>query len=175
MGLGVLAGSTIMLLTVAWGGCLVAGRCDLSEKGTAVDRTLTKPFAETGVTTDEQTKVGATIMALSALPFLIVQIPLLDGHPAEGPEAALIGAVVCAVGLVAYGTYQVWHTYTSQPCCILYPSSCWERFDLTDRLRVHSRMLRALAKHLLADDESLFRNAPVITEAWTSLVRFSLV
>jgi hypothetical protein len=46
-------------------------------------------------------------MALSALPFLIVQIPLLDGHPAEGPEAALIGSAVCAVGLVAYSAYQV--------------------------------------------------------------------
>jgi len=107
VGLGVLAGSTVMLLTVAWGGSLIAGRCDLNEKGTAVERTLTKPFGETGITTDEQTKVGALIMALSALPLLIVQIPLLDGHPAEGPEAALIGASICAVGLVSYGAYQV--------------------------------------------------------------------
>ena len=32
VGIGTLAGSTIMLLTVAWGGSLLAGRCDLDEK-----------------------------------------------------------------------------------------------------------------------------------------------
>ena len=32
VGIGTLAGSTIMLLTVAWGGSLIAGRCDLDEK-----------------------------------------------------------------------------------------------------------------------------------------------
>ena len=30
VGIGTLAGSTIMLLTVAWGGSLLAGRCDLN-------------------------------------------------------------------------------------------------------------------------------------------------
>ena len=32
VGIGTLAGSTIMLLTVAWGGSLIAGRCDLDDK-----------------------------------------------------------------------------------------------------------------------------------------------
>ena len=32
MGVGTLAGSSIMLLTAAWGGSLLAGRCDLDEK-----------------------------------------------------------------------------------------------------------------------------------------------
>ena len=32
VGIGTLAGSTIMLLTVAWGGSLIAGRCDLNDK-----------------------------------------------------------------------------------------------------------------------------------------------
>lgn len=31
VGVGTLAGSTIMLLTIAWGGALLAGRCDLDE------------------------------------------------------------------------------------------------------------------------------------------------
>ena len=48
-------------------------------------------------------------MMLSCVPYLIVQIPLIDGHPAEGPEAALIGAVTCAVGLTVYSAYQVPH------------------------------------------------------------------
>ena len=32
MGVGTLAGSTVMLLTLAWGGSVVVGRCDLDEQ-----------------------------------------------------------------------------------------------------------------------------------------------
>ncbi len=32
IGMGTLAGSTIMLLTVVWGGSLLAGRCNLDRK-----------------------------------------------------------------------------------------------------------------------------------------------
>ena len=32
VGVGTLAGSTIMLLTIAWGGSLLCGRCDLNEQ-----------------------------------------------------------------------------------------------------------------------------------------------
>ncbi|KAL3693674.1 hypothetical protein R1sor_007325 [Riccia sorocarpa] len=110
VGVGVLAGSIVMLLTVAWSGSVFAGRCDLSgPEGTAKDRTLTKSldWTGTGVTTDEQTRVGAWIMMLSTIPFICVQVPLLDGNPAEGPEAALAGCVIAVVGLVAYCIYQV--------------------------------------------------------------------
>ena len=32
VGLGTLAGSTVMLLTLAWGGSVLAGRCDLDDQ-----------------------------------------------------------------------------------------------------------------------------------------------
>ena len=32
VGMGTLAGSTVMLLTIAWGGSLILGRCDLSSR-----------------------------------------------------------------------------------------------------------------------------------------------
>jgi hypothetical protein len=113
VGLGVLAGSTVMLLTIAWAGSLWAGRCDLTGPGgTAVNRKLTEAnknsLTETGVTTDNETKNGAIIMGISCLPYLFVQIPLIDGHPAEGPEAALAGAVCCLVGFVGYSAYQIY-------------------------------------------------------------------
>eukprot|EP00850_Spirogloea_muscicola_P001311 SM000005S17108 [mRNA] locus=s5:191804:194416:+ [translate_table: standard] len=110
VGMGVLAGSTIMILTVAWAGSLLLGRCDLAGPGgTAVDGALTPSagLAATGVTTDAQTPLGARIMLASALPFVIAQVPLLDGHPAEGPEAALAGCAVAVLGLVTYCGYQV--------------------------------------------------------------------
>lgn len=34
-----LAGSTIMLLTLAWGGSLFLGRCDLDDNGEAIEET----------------------------------------------------------------------------------------------------------------------------------------
>lgn len=55
MGIGVLAGSTIMILTLAWGGSLIFGRCDLSgTNGTARERTLTKGFSLSGTGTGEK-------------------------------------------------------------------------------------------------------------------------
>ncbi|GAQ88258.1 Calcium-binding EF-hand family protein [Klebsormidium nitens] len=110
VGMGVLAGSTIMILTVAWAGSLYVGRCDLDGPGnTAKDRTLTRTsdLTGTGVTTDEQTRFGAWIMMASTIPFAVVQIPLLDGQPAQGPEASAIGAVISFTGLAAYCAYQV--------------------------------------------------------------------
>lgn len=55
-------------------------------------------------------RVGAWIMMLSTIPYLCVQVPLLDGHPTEGPEAALVGCIVAVVGVLAYCTYQVCKT-----------------------------------------------------------------
>jgi hypothetical protein len=42
VGVGTLAGSTIMLLSIAWGGSLIVGRCDIGPDGTAQDKTLTR-------------------------------------------------------------------------------------------------------------------------------------
>ena len=41
VGVGTLAGSTVMLLSIAWGGSLILGRCDIVQ-GRAKDKTLTK-------------------------------------------------------------------------------------------------------------------------------------
>ena len=48
IGMGLLAGSTVMLLTVLWGSCVIVGKCDLD--GTvALDTTDTKGFSLTGM------------------------------------------------------------------------------------------------------------------------------
>ena len=54
VGIGLLAGSIVMLLTVLWGSCLLLGRCDLkkvdgSQKLTAEDKKLTRHFDLTGI------------------------------------------------------------------------------------------------------------------------------
>lgn len=53
VGMGLVAGSSVMLLTALWGLCLIVGRCDLVDHPTgrmkvAKDRTLTREFDLTG-------------------------------------------------------------------------------------------------------------------------------
>jgi hypothetical protein len=78
---GTLAGSTVLLLSLAWGGSLWLGRCDLNDKGTAIDKKLTpgKGWSDTGVTVDEDVRKGALIMAASVLLYGSVQIPAFLG------------------------------------------------------------------------------------------------
>jgi len=55
VGMGTLAGSTVLLLSLAWGLGVILGRCDLDDaSGRAVDKTLTRGFDlnRTGVTTE---------------------------------------------------------------------------------------------------------------------------
>lgn len=47
VGMGLLAGSTVMLLTVIWGTCIVVGKCDI-EDSVAVDGKDTKGLSLTG-------------------------------------------------------------------------------------------------------------------------------
>ena len=107
VGIGTLAGSTVMLLSIAWGGSLVLGRCDI-EDGRAVNKKLTKGWdnMETGVTSDAATRLNAYIMVASAFFYLFPQIPTFLGHEHD-PTAALCGSIACLIGLIIYCAYQV--------------------------------------------------------------------
>jgi hypothetical protein len=48
IGMGLLAGSTVFLLTLLWGTCVVVGKCDLGPNGVAVDLQNNKGWSLTG-------------------------------------------------------------------------------------------------------------------------------
>ena len=48
IGMGLLAGSTVILLTLIWGSCVVVGKCDL-DGAVALDAKDTKGFSLTGM------------------------------------------------------------------------------------------------------------------------------
>lgn len=48
VGMGLLAGSTVMLITVIWGTCCIVGKCDIQDS-VAVDLKDTKGFSLTGL------------------------------------------------------------------------------------------------------------------------------
>ncbi|CAL5393525.1 unnamed protein product [Camellia sinensis] len=107
VGMGLLAGSTVMLLTVIWGTCVIVGKCDLHDS-IAIDGKDTKKFSLTGsgVTIDIWTSYSARIMAISVIPFLVVQIPQVMNSTSGRHLEVLIALVVSVCMLISYCLYQ---------------------------------------------------------------------
>ncbi|KAK9907616.1 hypothetical protein WJX75_007049 [Coccomyxa subellipsoidea] len=137
VGVGTLAGSTIMLLTITWGGSLLVGRCDLNERGKAMNKKLTRKvdFLGTGVTTDKFTSSGAIIMVVTVLLYAIIQVPAFLGKK-EDYMASLIGSIVCLITLCAYCIFQV-----------AYPELQRRKMDRARHRQWRHAGVRALAQH----------------------------
>ncbi|XP_057963600.1 sodium/calcium exchanger NCL [Malania oleifera] len=108
VGMGLLAGSTVMLLTIIWGSCVIVGKCDIRDS-VAVDSQDTKRFSLTGsgITTDIWTSYAARIMAVSVIPFIIVQVPQVFHSTSGRHLAVLIALIVSIVLLISYCLYQL--------------------------------------------------------------------
>ena len=119
VGVGALAGSTIMLLTVPWALSLWAGRVDLDAEGKANYARKPKLGAnrgptECGVSPGPQVKSGANIMVLTLVSYVIIQGPafFMGGDSraevaANEKSWALLGLVTTLGGFVSYLYYQV--------------------------------------------------------------------
>lgn len=113
IGMGLLAGSTVMLLTLLWGSCVVVGKCDLSENSTSIDSQDTKGFSlfGSGISTDVQTSYAARIMAISIVPFIIVQLPKIFKF-SSGQRLVVLLALIASVALVfSYCLYQIFQPW----------------------------------------------------------------
>ncbi|RAL38121.1 hypothetical protein DM860_000815 [Cuscuta australis] len=139
VGMGLLAGSTVMLLTVIWGTCVVVGKCDI-ENSVAVDLKDTKGFSLTGsgVTTDFWTSYAAVIMAVSVIPFVIVQLPPML-HSSSGRHVAVLIALILSVALfISYCVYQIFQPWIQE-----------RRLAYLKQKHIMSGVLRHLKKHAL--------------------------
>lgn len=112
VGMGLLAGSTVLLLTIIWGTCVIVGKCDI-EDSIALDSTDTRGFHLTGsgVSTDIWTSYAARIMIISVIPFLIVQLPQILHSNSGRHLAVLIGFVVSVCLLISYCLYQIFQPW----------------------------------------------------------------
>jgi len=116
VGVGTLAGSTIMLLTVPWSLSLFVAACDFDEFGEAIDkkRTSWNP-SKVGITVDEDTPINSRIMIITSLSYWIVQgVAFAYVHDPSGSTAkkvekplATAGFAVCVVLLICYCVYQI--------------------------------------------------------------------
>eukprot|EP00568_Trieres_chinensis_P011135 CAMPEP_0183296976 /NCGR_PEP_ID=MMETSP0160_2-20130417/4368_1 /TAXON_ID=2839 ORGANISM="Odontella Sinensis, Strain Grunow 1884" /NCGR_SAMPLE_ID=MMETSP0160_2 /ASSEMBLY_ACC=CAM_ASM_000250 /LENGTH=381 /DNA_ID=CAMNT_0025458689 /DNA_START=108 /DNA_END=1249 /DNA_ORIENTATION=- len=122
IGVGALAGSTIMLLTIPFSLSLFAGRVDLDDKKVPLYTKKPKLHQQgginhllfrTGVAISQEVKFGALIMVCTTIPYFLIQVPASFLHGpleevATGEKAwALAGFIVCLVGFVSYLFIQV--------------------------------------------------------------------
>ncbi|KAL6535952.1 hypothetical protein OROHE_012796 [Orobanche hederae] len=113
VGMGLLAGSTVMLLTVIWGTCILVGKCDI-ENNVAIDSRDTKGFISftgSGVTTDIWTSYAGIIMAVSVIPFMVVQLPQMLHSNSGRHLSVLIGLITSVSLLISYCLYQVFQPW----------------------------------------------------------------
>ena len=107
VGVGALAGSTIMLLTVPWCLSVIGGQVPIDHKGNAIYG-LVPPATSSleprrGVTNSELVKRNGIFMISSALLYLVIQVPVLLGQEESViASAAGIGCVLCTLCFVWY-------------------------------------------------------------------------
>jgi len=115
VGVGALAGSTIMLLTATWFMAMVGGRVDIVD-GQAQYKATEKltgnvPFFSTGVTVQPQIGENAKLMLGTTLLYLVIQIPATfaerrtDSAVEQGREEnlfALAGLILCVACFCYY-------------------------------------------------------------------------
>ncbi|GMY31965.1 sodium/calcium exchanger NCL-like [Fagus crenata] len=139
IGMGLLAGSTVILLTLIWGSCVVVGKCDIVDT-VALDAIDTKGFSltESGVSTDIWTSYTARLMVISVIPYLIVQIPQLLNSTSGRHLTLLIGLIVSLLLLVSYCLYQVFQPWIQR-----------RKLDYVKHKHVIVGLLRHLREHAL--------------------------
>lgn len=121
VGVGALAGSTIMLLTIPWGLSVVAGRVDIDSHGNLnyngkpklTKGSVIAQRSSTGVAITDTVSHGAKIMMVTTIPYFLIQGPAFFIHGpsnvlAKGEKFwALAGLVICLIGFVSYLYMQV--------------------------------------------------------------------
>ncbi|KAK9803278.1 hypothetical protein WJX72_005726 [[Myrmecia] bisecta] len=137
VGIGTLAGSTIMLLTIVWAGGAYFGRCDRDAQGVAIDKKLTSKWdiRYTGVTTDRFTPYNAGIMLCTLPLYLIIQVPAFLGHKTD-PKISLAGCVICLFSVGLYCASQV-----------VFPEMQKRRMELARQRLWRMHVVRAMAMH----------------------------
>ncbi|KAK9085448.1 hypothetical protein Sjap_025859 [Stephania japonica] len=119
-GVGLLVGSSVLLLTLVWGACVIVGNQEFSELSiknpkhlrlttlkTSRSRKSRSCLTGSGVVTDKETSYTARIMVLSLVPFLVLQLPAVLHLQSGRRIAILISLAISIVLLLAYFLYQL--------------------------------------------------------------------
>lgn len=121
VGVGALAGSTIMLLTVPWALSIYGGRVDIRNGKPAYMKkpklsnykSIKEMLTGTGVAITDEVSHAGVVMAVTTIPYFLIQIPaaFLHGPTEEVAQGehwwSLLALIVCLSGLVYYMKLQL--------------------------------------------------------------------
>jgi len=116
VGVGTLAGSTIMLLTLPLWGTILLARTDIGPNGEALEekcsRFKCKSFVKSGVTVTKDVRLLAIVVLLTMLLYLFIQIPGViyasSPHSSEDEHYfALAACILCFLALGAYSVFMI--------------------------------------------------------------------
>ncbi|KAL6205834.1 hypothetical protein ACLB2K_023086 [Fragaria x ananassa] len=143
-GIGLLAGTSILLLTVLWGTCVIVGRqhftsCNDANSSTAFSwERILALLTNCGITIDMETSVLARIMLFSVIPFLIMQIPNIFHSSSAENIFILIALSVSIIFLLMYFIYQVFRPWVQK-----------RRLEFVKHGHLVSDILQHVQKHAL--------------------------
>ncbi|KAG8365522.1 hypothetical protein BUALT_Bualt18G0113700 [Buddleja alternifolia] len=113
LGMGLVAGTTVMLLTLIWGLSVITGSYDLSGPNTT-DQTGSPNASNLrgfGVVTDVETSYTARIILITLVPFLILELAGIFHSPSGRRVVILIALIITIVLLFAYVFYQIFQPW----------------------------------------------------------------
>ncbi|KAK7244214.1 hypothetical protein RIF29_39033 [Crotalaria pallida] len=123
-GVGLLAGSSILLLTVVWGSCVIAGSQEfehdsgssrISHGSNSAHNSINALLTGCGITTDLETSYTARIMVLSVIPLAIMQIPNLFQLSSGARSVTLVIAIIITtIFLLLYFIYQMFEPWVQK-------------------------------------------------------------
>ncbi|CAI9292779.1 unnamed protein product [Lactuca saligna] len=158
MGMNVLAGSAVMSLTLIWPSVIAFGSYDLTDDDDTISPQtseeepsfLTKLTAY-GLTTDGETSFTATIMLVSMIPFLILQLPKIINVDSVTQVIELVTLIITLAFFVANAVYQIFRPMIQN-----------RRFDYVRQKFVKNKLLKLLSTNGKA-------NVHLIRELYTGL------
>ncbi|KAL4589041.1 hypothetical protein LXL04_001943 [Taraxacum kok-saghyz] len=168
-GVGLLAGSGILILTLLWGTCVMIGsRKFPSESGSIPSaipnqnrlQKLLSLCTGSGVITDEETNHAAKIMVLSVIPFAFLLIPELFGAKITRGYVLTIALPISVLFLIVYFVYQVFEP-SIQKRRLAYVRHEHLVVDILKHLQEHT------AEKILTEDGS--PNLPAIKSLFTKI------
>ncbi|XP_018731636.2 sodium/calcium exchanger NCL [Eucalyptus grandis] len=118
-GVGLLAGSSILLLTLLWGTCILLGSREFSDGRESNPSNSSKvslkkfisTFKGSGIITDLETSYTARIMVFSAIPFIMIQIPEIFSISSAQRIVILCTLAVSVMLLLLYFFYQIFQPW----------------------------------------------------------------
>ncbi|GFQ05351.1 hypothetical protein PHJA_002679200 [Phtheirospermum japonicum] len=145
LGMGLVAGTTVMLLTLIWGISIVVGSYDLSEANANDEPgTQKKTPKGYGVVTDAETSYTARLMLITLVPFLILLLAKIFDSSSGRRVIILIALIVTVLLLIAYIFYQIFQPWVQN-----------RRFEYLMNKYAKDKLLRVLSRNGKPDTQKI--------------------